>query len=80
LRVHAGISRANLSNPVGDDGHLRWTLDFPEDFEFFRAIYHYLPADRIATTAEVKQVLAKHPELSSINAGRHDASRPANMP
>ena len=76
LRTQPNISRANLSNPAGNDAHLRWTLDYPEDLEFFRAIYRDLPDDGLATTTQVKQILAIHPELTAINAFRHDTSRP----
>jgi spore coat polysaccharide biosynthesis protein SpsF len=74
MRETPGVSRANLAS---DDGTLvrhRWTLDYPEDFAFFAALFPLLPSPpAIPAMAEVLAVLAAHPELASINAQRRAA-------
>ncbi len=52
-----------------DTSHLRWTLDTPEDFQFFQTIYEALYRDGdIITTAQVMDLLVRQPEISAINA------------
>lgn len=48
---------------------LRWTLDTPEDFDFFRAVYEALwkPGEIVPTSA-VLALLEERPELAEINA------------
>ena len=49
---------------------MRWTVDEPEDLEFARSVQRYLRQDRsFAQLDDVLDVLARHPELSAINAG-----------
>ena len=38
LRTHPLLKRVNLADPEAKSVQYRWTLDFPEDFEFFRAL------------------------------------------
>ncbi len=61
------------ANVLSDDPTLvshRWTLDYPEDLQFFRAIYESLPNAAEARTADLLKHLALHPELSAINSCR----------
>ena len=54
-------SNVNLS-------HLRWTLDYPEDFEFITEIYKRLyPKKRIFYMGDILDVLNKEPWLIEIN-------------
>ena len=76
MRTHPNLRRANLTDAHSDGAGLRWTLDYPEDFAFFTALFGYLPSTVIPTTAQVRKVLTEHPELATINARRHDAGRP----
>ncbi len=74
LRTHPHIRRANLAGP----GHasLRWTLDYPEDLAFFRAVFAHLPKPpAIAGMNDVLTVLAAHPEINAINAMRREPGR-----
>ena len=49
---------------------LRWTVDRTEDFQLIEAIYNALyPANPAFTTADILSLLARCPELASINAG-----------
>ena len=71
LRTHPQLRRASL---VGDGRgtDLRWTLDYPEDLAFFRALSAWLPPwPAVAPAAEVISVLASHPEIVRINHHRH---------
>jgi spore coat polysaccharide biosynthesis protein SpsF len=76
LRRHPELRRANLDGPGGGLERLRWTLDFPEDYAFFQAVWQQL-GDRAATagTVEIIEMLAGHPEISAINRGRIDEQR-----
>lgn len=53
-----------------DRSGLRWTVDYPEDFEFVRAVYRelYVPG-RVFRKADVLTLLERRPSLGSINAG-----------
>ena len=63
-----------------DQSHLRWTVDFPEDFELVRAIYAALyPSDRAFTTDDVMQLLDERPELTVLNAARRRSATPQEL-
>ncbi len=79
MRTHPKLRRVNLADPHSDGAGLRWTLDYPEDFAFFTALFRYLPSTAIPTTAQVRKVLTEHPELATINARRHDLGRPTAL-
>lgn len=47
----------------------RWTLDHPEDYAFFQALYQHLPPPpHRAGWRDVQAVLDAHPEIAAINA------------
>ena len=49
---------------------LRWTVDEPADYEFVRRVYDALYAANPAfTTADILSLLARQPDLMSLNAG-----------
>lgn len=52
-----------------DLSHLRWTLDYPEDLQFARAVYERLYQGNIFTTEAILDLLRDEPGLSAINAG-----------
>lgn len=52
-----------------DLGHLRWTLDTPEDLEFLQTVYAMLDNRNDFTWREVLNLVRQHPELQEINAG-----------
>lgn len=77
LRNTAAMRKANLPGPGGVAANQRWTLDFPEDYEFFVLLFRLLPAwPIIPSTAEVLALLAAHPEIAAINCRHQNASRP----
>lgn len=54
-----------------DYGHLRWTLDTPEDLTLLRAIVAHFTDDGFSWL-DVLKLVEGHPELNEINAGvRH---------
>jgi spore coat polysaccharide biosynthesis protein SpsF len=48
----------------------RWTIDYPEDYEFIRTIYDYLwkPAQPIFSMTDIFKLLEAHPKVAEINA------------
>jgi glutamate-1-semialdehyde 2,1-aminomutase/spore coat polysaccharide biosynthesis protein SpsF len=76
LRRHPGISRSGLIGPGWPAVLQRWTLDYPEDYDFLAALFPLLPADRIPSSDEVLAILAEHPEIAAINRHRRIATAP----
>ena len=71
LRSQPQLTRVNLAGERGGTG-LRWTLDYPEDLAFFRALFALLPPwPAIPPTSEVIRLLANHPEITNINSHLH---------
>jgi spore coat polysaccharide biosynthesis protein SpsF (cytidylyltransferase family) len=58
-----------IENPAHRAPHLRMTLDYPEDFEFFKAVFAalYQPG-RVFSLDEILAFLAAHPEVVAINS------------
>lgn len=74
IRRAPGLRRVNLAGPGGAAVGERWTLDYPEDLEFLRALFAVLPrAD--AGWREVVAALDAHPAIRAINAARRDPAR-----
>ncbi|MBN1264756.1 MAG: glycosyltransferase family protein [Anaerolineales bacterium] len=60
----------------GEYGHLRWTVDTPEDLEFVRRVYRLLADRAHFRWMDVLNLLEQEPELVSINAHiRHKGFR-----
>jgi spore coat polysaccharide biosynthesis protein SpsF (cytidylyltransferase family) len=77
LRSHPQLIRCNLAGDTAGGGP-RWTLDYPEDLAFFRALFALLPPwPAIPSTREVLRLLAGHPEIAAIN--RHLAEGSAGQ-
>ena len=55
-------------NTSPDYGALRWTVDTPEDLEFIRSVFAFLPDPENFTWLDVLAVTLEHPELNVINA------------
>ena len=55
-----------------DYGHMRWTVDTPEDLEFMREVYARFGGDDEFTWQDVLHLVQKEPELVAINSAvRH---------
>lgn len=77
LRNNLTIAKANLLGPGGWATEQRWTLDFPEDLEFFRAVFAFpLLLAEHPSTNDVLTLLRSRPDIAAINARHHNASRP----
>lgn len=69
-RTGPDLRRGALKDRI-NRAELRWTVDYPEDFEFVHRIFEQLyPANPHFSTADVHSLLARYPELPLINA-RH---------
>lgn len=68
MRRNREISHANVAQGR-DLSAIRWTLDYPGDLSFFRALFAHLPpSPAIPTFAEVLAVAEKYPEIVALNA------------
>jgi len=70
LRRAAHVKRVNLNSGNPALATHRWTLDYPEDLEFFRAVFAALPPASAGHMADVLAFLSAHPDIIAINASR----------
>lgn len=68
LRHSLQLKRANLASGRPQLGFMRWTLDYPEDLDFFRAVFAELPLGSGARMDDVLAVLAARPYIAEINS------------
>lgn len=69
IRTNKSLGHANVSCPRGDFSSYRWTLDYPEDLAFFRALYKFLPPPpHVSPFDRVLEVVHAHPEIVALNA------------
>ena len=70
MRREEGIRRGNIAHAGASLAAERWTLDYPEDMAFLRAVAARLPAGFAGRMQDVLAVLDAAPELRAINAAR----------
>lgn len=71
VRKNPNYRKINVEGPGGAPATWRWTLDFPEDLDFMRALYRYLPPPpRVRSWREMAAIVTAHPELGEINRMR----------
>jgi len=63
-----GRFRVSIVDCERDYGHLRWTVDTPEDLELLRQIYARFGGRDDFSWREVLQLFEREPELAAINA------------
>src|SRR6185369_7750850 len=63
LRHQPGLKRANLVGPGWPANTHRWTLDYPEDFDFFEKLFACGTAAQLASMQGVLSLLATRPDL-----------------
>jgi spore coat polysaccharide biosynthesis protein SpsF len=68
LRRASEIRRVNLASDDAALARHRWTLDYPEDLAFLRAIFANLPESSRGGMADVLALLGRQPSLGQINA------------
>lgn len=63
--------RFRIGSVVNPRGNMfmshRWTLDYPEDFDFFKAVYAAFGRRTDFLMDDVLRLLKKHPEIAAIN-------------
>ena len=69
-RPGSNLTRKNKRSGDVSLAGKRWTLDWPEDLEFFRAVYSH---GKPQSMGDVLAILAAHPEIEQINAERNVA-------
>lgn len=72
VRRNDKFRRVNLQGPGGSLTVQRWTLDYPEDLVFLRAVAELLPPMTTTTPGwrDIAAIVARHPALSLINESR----------
>jgi spore coat polysaccharide biosynthesis protein SpsF len=79
IKRNPRLRRIAIEGPGGGLERHRWTLDYPEDHDFFRALWEVM-GERAgdADAREILAVLDAHPEIAAINRLRIDQARLAN--
>jgi spore coat polysaccharide biosynthesis protein SpsF (cytidylyltransferase family) len=67
IRREPQFRRASTRCADGDFGEWRWTLDYPEDLAFCRAIQARAKT-ALPTFDDIRAILAREPELADLNA------------
>lgn len=62
-----GMRLAWVDGPGGPVAASRWTLDFPEDYEFLRAVFTHLDPDAVPSWTEVAALINSNPELQALH-------------
>lgn len=72
IRAHPSLKTVSLPGPGGPALDHRWTLDYPEDLEFFERLFALLPdsGPRVGMQTII-DVLDQHPEVMAINSRHH---------
>ena len=72
IRRNPAYRHINLAGPGGEWIAQRWTLDYPEDLAFLRAIYDRLPPGPAGHSQRaVADIVRREPALTRINEARH---------
>lgn len=72
IRRNPDLRRVNLMGPGGALVGQRWTLDYPEDLAFMRAVYARLETSPLGPNWQaIAALIAREPELGRINAMHH---------
>jgi UDP-2,4-diacetamido-2,4,6-trideoxy-beta-L-altropyranose hydrolase len=80
LRRMPGLRRANLTGPGWPANQHRWTLDFPEDLDFFREIFAHLPLDHLVSWQDVLSLIGRDRTRAAANSRHRVAPAMANDP
>ena len=76
MRHQPGLTTACLLGPGGPIAGMRWTVDFPEDFDFCAAVYAELGVRAPdVSAAELAALCLRRPDLVAINAQHADPQR-----
>lgn len=68
LYAHPERFRIGSMRQAAEDGHMRWTVDYPEDLEVVRRVFaHFLDTRPDFRWTDVKAWLADAPEVQAMN-------------
>jgi spore coat polysaccharide biosynthesis protein SpsF len=71
IRRNRSYHRVNLPGPGGEVATQRWTLDYPEDLAFLRAVYQRLPGGCAGRSWRAAlAIVDREPQLALINEAR----------
>jgi len=71
IREHPEIKTANLDGPGGNCIDHRWTLDTPQDLDFFRGLFPLLPEGiERYDYRTILSIVEAHPEIVALNSGQ----------
>ena len=80
LYHHPQLFRIGYLKDKRDLSSLRWTVDYPDDFEVITAIYESLyPAHSKFSIADILEFLENHPELKAKNSKHESGDQSFNM-
>jgi spore coat polysaccharide biosynthesis protein SpsF len=72
LRRNVALKRRNLESGDASLAPHRWTLDYPEDLVFLRALVALLPDVPLARMRDILDVIRRNPGIAAINRARAD--------
>lgn len=72
--------KATLTGPGAPFNALRWTLDWPEDYQFLKTAHAALGENAArASAADLASLCVRRPDITAINAKRRDENRLASL-
>lgn len=76
IRVNPDLRKASLTGPGGDFARMRWSVRWPEDLAFARAVFAQL-GERAAkaSASELAAFCLRRPDIAALNAKRSDTVR-----
>ena len=74
MRRAPQLKRMHLAGPGAPAADQRWTLDYPEDLAFFRALFSAYSDAAAAGWDSINSFLAGRPEIVALNAARATGS------
>ena len=71
LHRHPELYRQIYFSQDADEGDVRWTVDFPHDYEFVSAVYDALyPANPAFTSDDIRAFVRSQPDLAKLGGER----------
>ena len=67
LRRDPSVVRVDVPGPDPAYAVHRWTLDRPDDYQFFQALFEQLPEPHMASTEEILTVVTARPDIAAVN-------------
>jgi spore coat polysaccharide biosynthesis protein SpsF (cytidylyltransferase family) len=74
-REQETLFRPQLPGPGGLAASYRWTLDYPEDYDFLSALFVYMSPPYDLGWRQLVALMEENPKLAAINAAQVDQAR-----